>query len=540
MSAFPFPQRVVMLLALTLASAWGAWADELGSITFPNSGSAKAQEAFLKGVKALHSFQFDEARFAFEDAQEIDPDFALAYWGQAMSDNHPLWAQQDEPAATAALQRLAPTFEGRLAKAPAEKEKAFLTAVEILYYSADDKLERDTNYANHMAGMHERWPDDDEIAIFYALSQLGMVRRGDRGYRRQAKAASIALQVFERNPKHPGAAHFIIHAFDDPDHAILALPAARVYAAIAPASAHALHMPSHIFLQLGMWDDVVNSNVVAYEAAVKMNKKYGLPEGREDFHTLSWLAYANLMLGHYERAAENVSQALAAVDRNPGARRIYGGYLLMRARHMVETGQWEHIEYGDAASMDGGNPHWVATLGMSAAHLDMPAKAMDAQTRLEELRASAEARGNDYNARLISVLEHQLAALRLLKAGDSDGAIEHAATAAEMEVKYLRVPSGPPMPITPANELYANILLETGDPAGAVEAYRAALAWVPNRTPSMLGLARAATEAGDLETASATYARLCEMPGVNPQGPVMRAAESAACRDAVSSASGGD
>ncbi|MEO1078036.1 MAG: tetratricopeptide repeat protein [Pseudomonadota bacterium] len=539
MSAFPFPQRVVMLLALTLGSAWGVEADELGSITFPNSGSAEAQQAFLTGVKALHSFQFDEARFAFEDAQEIDPDFALAYWGQAMSDNHPLWAQQDEPAATAALQRLAPTFEGRLAKAPTEKEKAFLTAVEILYYSANDKLTRDTNYAKHMGDMHARWPDDDEIAIFYALSQLGMVRRGDRGYRRQAKAASIALQVFERNPKHPGAAHFIIHAFDDPDHAILALPAAQVYAGIAPASAHALHMPSHIFLQLGMWDDVVNSNVVAYEAAVQTNRKYGLPEGREDFHTLSWLAYGNLMLGHYERAAENVSQAREAVDRNPGAKRIYNGYLLMRARHIIETGQWEAIDYGAADSMDGGNPHWVATAGMSAAHLDMPAKAMDAQTRLEELRASAEARGNDYNARLISVLERQLTALRLLKAGDKDGAIEHAATAAEMEVEYLRVPSGPPMPITPASELYANILLETGDPSGAISAYRAALDWVPNRTPSMLGLARAATEAGDLETAQATYTRLCEMPGANPQGPVMRAAESAACRDAVSSTSGG-
>ncbi|MEM9208845.1 MAG: hypothetical protein AAGA61_06340, partial [Pseudomonadota bacterium] len=301
MSVLQFSRRTVALLAVCCTLSVGAAADELGSISFPNSGSAEAQEAFLTGVKALHSFQFDEARFAFEDAQEIDPDFALAYWGQAMSDNHPLWAQQDEPAATAALERLAPTFEGRLAKAPTEKEKAFLTAVEILYYSADDKLERDTNYSDYLADMHERWPDDDEVAIFYSLSQLGMVRRGDRGYRRQAKAASIALQVFERNPNHPGAAHFIIHAFDDPDHAILALPAAKVYAGIAPASAHALHMPSHIFLQLGMWEGVVDSNIVAYEAAVKTNEKYGLPEGREDLHTLSWLAYGNLMLGHYDR-----------------------------------------------------------------------------------------------------------------------------------------------------------------------------------------------------------------------------------------------
>ncbi len=531
MSVIQESRRIVALLALSCTAVLGAHADELGSITFPNSGAAEAQDAFLTGVKALHSFQFDEARFAFEDAQEIDPDFALAYWGQAMSDNHPLWAQQDEPAATAALTRLAPTFEGRLAKAPTEKEKAFLTAVEILYYSSDDKLERDINYADHMADMHERWPDDDEIAIFYSLSQLGMVRRGDRGYRRQAKAASIALQVFERNPNHPGAAHFIIHAFDDPDHAILALPAANVYAGIAPASAHALHMPSHIFLQLGMWEGVVNSNIVAYEAAVKTNEKYGLPEGREDFHTLSWLAYGNLMLGHYDRAAENVSLARAAVDRNPGVKRIHDGYLGMRARHIIETEKWEDIDYGAADSMDGGNPHWVATAGMSAVHLDMPTKVAAAESRLAELRAAAEAAGDDYNARMISLLEHQVAALRLLKAGDQDGAIEHAATAADMEIEYMRVPSGPPMPITPANELYANILLETGNAADAVDAYRAALNWVPNRTPSMLGLALAATEIGDHETAANMYSRLRTMPGANPQGPAVRAAESAVSGD---------
>ena len=170
-----------------------AQADEpdLGSISFPNSGAAEAQPAFLSGVKALHSFQFDEARMAFEEAQKIDPSFALAYWGQAMSDNHPLWRQQDVEAATAALNRLAPTYEGRLGKAATEKERAFLEAVEILYYSAEDKLERDFAYSAYMADMHERWPDDHEVSVLYALSLLGTVRRGDQGYRRQAKAAAI-------------------------------------------------------------------------------------------------------------------------------------------------------------------------------------------------------------------------------------------------------------------------------------------------------------------------------------------------------------
>ncbi len=288
------------LIALLLLQTGLAISEEqqFGDISFPNSGASEAQLAFLRGVTALHSFEWGPARIAFEEAQEIDPSFALAYWGQAMSDNHPLWAEQDMDAATAALNKLAPDFQGRLNKAPTEKEKAYLTAVETLYFSHDDKLRRDFAYSEHMERMHGRWPDDHEISIFYALSLLGTVRRGDQGFRRQALAASISQDIFSKNENHPGAAHFIIHSFDDPDHAILALPAAKVYARIAPAAGHALHMPSHIFVQLGMWQEVVNSNIESYDVLVAINKKYGLPEGHEDFHALHGLAFGNLMLGH--------------------------------------------------------------------------------------------------------------------------------------------------------------------------------------------------------------------------------------------------
>ena len=280
------------MVAAATAAALGASAQELGTIAFPTSGDQAAQPAFLEGVKALHSFQFDEAALAFREAQKIDADFALAYWGEAMSYNHPLWAQQDADAARRVLEQLAPTPEGRAAKAKLPTEQAFLAAADRLFYGPDDKLARDKAYSEAMARMYERWPEDHEVATFYALSLLGTVRPGDVGFRRQARAAAIAQQVFEANPNHPGAAHFIIHSFDDPDHAPLGLPAARAYAGIAPAAAHALHMPSHIFVQLGMWDDVVRSNVNAYAAAVAINTRLKLPEGGEDFHTLSWLAYA--------------------------------------------------------------------------------------------------------------------------------------------------------------------------------------------------------------------------------------------------------
>ena len=167
------------------------------------------------------------------------------------------------------------------------KEKAFLEAVNQLFYTTGEKPARDSAYSKAMAGMYQQWPDDHEVAIFYSLSILGTVQRGDTGFRRQALAASIASRVFRENSKHPGAAHFVIHSFDDPDHAILALPAARVYAGIAPAAAHALHMPSHIFVQLGMWPDVAASNMAGYEAALDVIARLNTAEGREDFHTLS-------------------------------------------------------------------------------------------------------------------------------------------------------------------------------------------------------------------------------------------------------------
>ncbi len=506
------------MAALLLLHAGLANSEEqqLGNFSFPNSGASEAQSAFLRGVGALHSFEFDEARIAFEEAQEIDPSFALAYWGQAMSDNHPLWEQQDMDAASAALNRLASDFEGRLSKAQTAKEKAYLTAVETLYFSPGDKLQRDFAYAEHMARMHERWPDDNEVSIFYALSVLGTVRRGDQGFRRQALAASICQDVFAENENHPGAAHFIIHSFDDPDHAILALPAAKVYSDIAPAAAHAMHMPSHIFVQLGMWQEVVNSNIKAYDAAVAVNKKYGLPEGRSDFHTLSWLAYANFMLGHYDRAEENRGQALAAAERNPDDAYLLGGYLLMRGRHMIETGQWEEVTLDTPESVEGSNAHWVSVVGMSAAHRGDMETATAAVDRLEELQKQAAAGGKDYDAKQIAILGKEVMAVTSLLSGDTQRAIEIAREAAEMEMREMNAPSGPPLPMKPAVELYGDILLAADRPVEALVAYERSMQWIPQRTPSILGLANAANAAGDNETADEMFTKIKAMPGANP------------------------
>ncbi|HLX43798.1 MAG TPA: hypothetical protein VKR43_10205 [Bryobacteraceae bacterium] len=488
-------------------------AQELGSISFQTSGSAAAQPKFIEGVKDLHSFEFDEAAEAFHKAQELDPNFALAYWGEAMSYNHPLWAQLDLPSARKALERLAPTLEGRLAKAHTDKEKAYIEAVNQLFYAPGDKLARDNAYSDAMARVYARWPEDPEVGIFYSLSLLGTVRPGDKGFRRQALAASIAMKVFQDNPNHPGAAHFIIHSFDDPDHAILALPAARVYAKIAPAAPHALHMPSHIFVQLGMWQDVVASNVVAHQAAVDLIARMHLPEGREDFHTLSWLEYANLMLRKFDDARGNVDLAKQAADRNPQNPAIAQAYRAMLARYILETGKWEKIPIessmpsgGDHSSMPGmpgmpasggdmryaGQGTWIFIAGLSAAKLGDPAAAEHARDALAAIRKSIEA-GDAYAAKPFAIMEKEVASAAQSARGQKAEVLRLAKEAADIE-STMSAPSGPTEPIKPGLEFYGEVLLDAGRNADAAKAFQEQLLRTPKRTPSVDGLSRATTK----------------------------------------------
>jgi tetratricopeptide (TPR) repeat protein len=282
-------------------------------------------------------------------------------------------------------------------------------------------------------------------------------------------------------------------------------------------------MPSHIFLQLGMWEGVVDSNIDAYNAAVAVNTRLKLAEGREDFHTLSWLAYANLMLGQYDRAEKNLELALAAVNRNPGADKIEGGYLNMRGRHILETQQWQSLSLAAADTVEGKHANWVSTVGINAANMGDFDTAGAAHARLAMLREKAATAGNGYQAKMIAILEKEVQAVTMMASGDTGAAIVAAKEAADLE-RSLKAPSGPPEPIKPAGELYADLLMAAGRAEEAQAAYEQSLNWIPQRTPSILGLAVAAAEAGDSETARQMYGKLAEMPGANPDGPAMRAA----------------
>jgi tetratricopeptide (TPR) repeat protein len=484
---------IVVSLAGALTAAQSRPDGELGTIHFPTSANGAAQTAFLVGVKGLHNFEFDAAAEAFREAQKAEPGFALAYWGEAMSFNHPLWAEQDIAAARRVLERLAPTAAARALKAPAGKERSLVEAVDVLF-GAGDKYARDVAYSAAMKQLHEQYRDDDEIATLYALSLLGTARPGEKSVRTAMQAAAIAEDIFQRNPKHPGAAHFIIHAFDDPDHAILALPAARAYAKIAPAAAHALHMPSHIFVQLGMWDDVVASNTAAYKAAVDLAEQKNLPRGREDFHTLSWLQYAYLQQGNVAEAEKAVASAKAVADRDASPR-VRDGYASMKARQIVETAKWERIPLPGAAVRDGGAPGYdgsaayVLAAGLGAARLGDLETAGIALDRVKAMRTQAEAGSNAYRAKPFAIMEREVAAAIAIAKKDAATAEQLLKDATAIELT-LDAPSGPPEPIKPSFELYAELLLEQGRVKDAAVQFEQSLMRMPNRRASVEGLAK--------------------------------------------------
>ena len=488
---------VGLLVAGMFGTSVGAQAPkavELGSIDFPTSAKPAAQAPFLTGTKALYNFEFDIAGDAFRESQKADPDFALAYWGEAMSYNHPLWAEQDQAAARKVLERLAPTAAARAMKAPAGKERDLIEAMDVLF-GAGDKLTRDIAYTASMQRMRAKYPKDDEIACFYALALLGTGRAGDKNTRNSMQAAAIVQDIFQRHPQHPGAAHYIIHAFDDPDHAILGLPAARAYAKIAPAAAHAVHMPTHIFVQLGMWDDVIASNIVAYKAAVDLAEKKNLPRGREDFHTLSWLQYAYLQEGKFDDAQRCVDMAKAVADKDMMNPRIRDGYASMKARQVVESARWEKLPLPTGAVKDGGAPGYdgsaayLLASGLSAAKLGDLATANVALEKLKAMRTQAESGSNAYRAKPFAIMVDEVGAAVAVAQKDAALAdrLFKEATAIELT---LDAPSGPPEPIKPSFEMYGEWLLEQGRAKDAAAQFEQSLSRMPNRRSSMQGMER--------------------------------------------------
>lgn len=510
----PFGKRLRLALAGCLAAGLLAVPvlarekSELGTVHFPNSGSEAAQAAFQRGVAALHSFWYEEAAEAFQNAQEIDPDFALAYWGEALSHNHPLWYEQDISAAREVLRRFGATRAERRKKTPTERERMYLETVEVLY-GAGDKFERDRKYHEAFRRLAEAHPEDNEAQAFYALSYLGLVRRGEPGFHRQMKAGAIVSRLFRDEPNHPGAAHYVIHSFDDPEHAPLALEAANRYAEIAPEAHHAQHMPSHIFVQHGMWNRVSASNEVAYRASAKWVADKNLSITKRDYHSLEWKAYADLQRGVYGPVLDAVAVVEAAADETDSMRleRIAAS---MVARHAIETGRYDAIALPEGetdTSRYNSTANLLLAAGMKAAAARDAEGADEAARRLKALAKAREEAGESYQADSVRIMLHEVKALAASVRGDAGSALEHAAKATAIEERQ-DPPSGPTYPMKPSHELRGELLLAAGKPEEAKAQFETSLTRTPNRTASLLGLARASAALGDEAGASRAYATL--------------------------------
>jgi tetratricopeptide (TPR) repeat protein len=528
---------LVVIVVAVLALSVAAQESQLGRVEFPTSGSAKAQAHFLRGLAALHSFWYEEAIEAFQESTKIEPDFAMGYWGEAMAYNHPLWSEQDIAAARQVL--------AKIKESPklTERERAYVNAVKLLY-GEGDKRARDTAYSAAMEKIYRAYPDDLDAAAFYSLSLLGLVRPEDKSYRLQAQAGAIALDVYQKNPNHPGAAHYIIHAFDDPDHAILALPAARRYADIAPEAPHARHMPSHIFLQLGMWPEAAASNLSAWESSDAWMKRKKLSVNVRDYHSLHWLTYVYLQQGRYKEAEQLLNLMKKVMSESTYDNKLRpsyyeNNYAAMASAFVIETERWnlasdlfpeskatpatseqsatQGSHGGHSATPAPASGNATATVRTSAASLMLPffvrglAAAANGAAIDPSMAGLETLRSDNVPARssVLTIRELEISALSASMKKDHDKAIEMMKKATALE-EEMSPPSGPPMLIKPTHELFGEILLRAAKPAEAAEQFKVALLRQPNRARSLLGAARAAAQTGNQSAALTAYAALIE------------------------------
>jgi tetratricopeptide (TPR) repeat protein len=482
-----------------------ATTERLGTVNFPNSGAAAAQRPFLRGLALLHSFEYDDARTAFRQASQADPGFAMAYWGEALTFAQLLWGLDYADSARAALARLGPTRESRLARARTERERRYGAAIEALFDTTDAKA-RIRGYLSGLRALTAAHPNDLEARALLAIALLmPQPESPAEGKHRTEESIALAQSVFAASPDHPGGAHYLIHAADNPRFASRGLAAARAYARIAPDAEHALHMPSHIFVQVGAWNDVVASNERAWAASRGWVKSHGVSPTEHSFHSLWWLQHGYLQQGRYAAAKallDTVNAVLAGVDwRTSDAIDARYAAEQFRFSYARETGDWS-VYRGHAPASAVANPTVAADrarffasaeiyrIAFLAALLGDTARAKQVMDSLPERSVIGRA---------------QVAALLAKARGDTTNWIASLTAAAKADEQVVHL--GPPA-VYPAHELLGDALLAVGRPKEAVAAYEKSLELMPNRSLSLLGLTRAQRAAGDATGAARTEARL--------------------------------
>ncbi len=479
---------------------------------------------FDRALALLHNFWYGRALEGFSQVSKDDPDCAMAYWGAAMTYNHPFW---DAPSVADEAAAWSLALKGLAAKKMSPRERLYLNAVAALFKDAGagPNAGRDEGYRDAMATAYAQFPDD-ETKLFYGLAILGTIKEGTKGFDRQNQAAKLFEEVYAHSPDHPGALHYLIHVYDDPAHADQGLEAARKYAKAAAAVPHALHMPSHIFTRLGYWDESAATNEKAWQTSEADIKRAGESSALRDFHSLNYLEYAYLQLGRYRDARRTLDIIAAQYDalaskktaadtpelqsRHVRGRTIYAvpdrvvyGYFDMLTRYAVEAADW------DAAAKI---PLLVPSRDFAAVKLQLEAMAAAARKDAAGARVAAEKLAllaqepgqHPFAQQIITMQAKEAEALAAKASGNADEAVAKMKEAVAIEDSIDSL-SQPPYPIIPANELFGTLLMELNRPADAKERFLQALKRTPGRPKAIYGIARAAQASGDKATAQQRY-----------------------------------
>jgi tetratricopeptide (TPR) repeat protein len=506
----------------------------LGHVHFPITCKPEVQPAFDRAMALLHSFGYETARQAFAALAEQDPACGMAKWGVAMTWYHPIWAPPT-PAELAAG-RSAAEEAARLG-AHSEREQGYIAAIGAFYRDAD-KLDHRTRAAAYQAAMEKlaaTFPEDDEAAILYALALLGTAPPNDTTYAQQKRAAEILNRLLPEHPDHPGILHYIIHSFDYPQLASLALPAARAYAKVASSSPHALHMPSHIFTRLGLWEESIASNLESAAAAkAQMARAHPGATAFDNLHALDYLEYAYLQLGADQKARE-VLEEVAKASRFDEAN-FAAGYALVAvpARYALERRDWRAAAAlaspaaelpWERFSYARGITSFANALG--AARLGDLDRARKALAELEDLHTALtkEPPAGPYDwAGQVDAMRLAAAGWVAFAEGRKEEAVRLLTAGADKEEAVGKHPVTPGA-ILPARELLGDLLLELGKPREALAAYETSLAGAPKRFNSLAGAARAAELAGEPARARSLYEELLALCGPSCERPEAKRAK---------------
>jgi len=463
---------------------------DVGEVRLENSGALEAQQAFLHGLAQLHSFEYGAAAEDFIRAQKIDPSFALAYWGEAMTYDHPLWhyARPDKKKAITALNRYAPTPAARQSKAPVGIAQDLLAAVDILY-GVGDEQSVDDRYKEKMALLYAKYPDNVEIASFYALAIMGSAHEG-RDFALYMQSAAIAGGFINDYPKHPGVAHYLIHSTDDSIHAPLGLRAAQAYEKLAPNAPHAQHMTTHIYLALGMWEGVIRGGVRATE----LGQARPAPQGKPCGHYPKWLMYGYLQVGQFKNAASLMNRCHEVVsNEGPDGSRKFQEYAKMRTLYLLDTDDWQGPMADMKADLSSNllavfNDYYLN--GLIAIHRGSVSAATKAYRNASKaLAVLNKSKSNVSQASAEIQLMQLMAQIRLFE-GNQEQGLSLLREAVKLELA-LPLIYGPPEPQKPSLELLGETLLKIGKPREAHEVLSQALSRTQGRALTIAALAAA-------------------------------------------------